>query len=149
MNPLIQAILTTAIFIIPSFLLLYQYILFRNGMKFRDSLEPLFAEELPSLSVLVPIKGEKPETLQGLLDNLATVEWDKNKLEIIVVSDDSPEYFENLIRKISIPQGLKVKIVRREKKVGYKSGALAYAYSLSSGDLIITLDVDARLEKPH
>ena len=147
MNTLIQAILTTVIFIIPRFLLLYQYILFRNGMKFRDSLEPLFAEELPSLSVLVPIKGEKPDTLQGLLDNLATVEWDKNKLEIIVVSDDSPEYFENLIRKISIPQGLKVKIVRREKRVGYKSGALAYAYSLSSGDLIITLDVDARLEK--
>ncbi|MCG3108032.1 hypothetical protein L3N51_00310 [Metallosphaera sp. J1] len=147
MSLLIQAILTIAIFIIPSFLLLYQYFLFRNGMKFRESLEPLFSEELPSLSILVPIKGERADTLQGLLENLTTVEWDKNKMEVIVVSDDPPEYFEKLIKEISVPQGLRVKIVRREKKVGYKSGALAYAYSLSRGDLIITLDVDARLER--
>ncbi|AWR99625.1 glycosyltransferase [Metallosphaera hakonensis] len=147
MNLLAQAILAVLIFVIPSLLLIYQYILFRNGMKFDDSLEPLYDSNLPNLSILVPIKGEKQETLQSLLSNLSSIKWDKNRLEVIVISDDSEDYFNNLVHNLKIPEGLDVKIVRREKKIGYKSGALAYGYSLSKGDLILTLDVDAKLEE--
>ncbi len=105
------------------------------------------SSELPLLSIIVPTKGEKIELIQGLLDNLAQIDWDKSKMEVIIVSDDNPEYFEEMKEKIIPPQGLEVRMYRREKKLGFKSGALAYGFEKSKGDLILTLDVDARVQK--
>ncbi|WP_240931127.1 glycosyltransferase [Acidianus sulfidivorans] len=134
------------IFVIPSLLLLYQFIFARIG--FRDTY--FFNEnkiEYPSLSIIVPTKGESIDTIQGLLDNLADVEWDKKKLEVIIVSDDDEDYFRKIVSTLKPPNGIEVKIYRREEKKGYKSGALHYGYLKSTGELVLTLDVDARLNK--
>ena len=134
------------VFIIPSMILLYQYIFFRLGYSRIDVIN-INPKELPLLSIIVPTKGEKIELIQGLLDNLAEIDWDKSRMEVIIVSDDTPEYFEEMKEKIIPPQGLEVKMYRREKKLGFKSGALAYGFEKSNGDLILTLDVDARVKK--
>lgn len=134
------------VFVIPSLILLYQYIFFKLGYNRIDVID-VNPKDLPLLSIIVPTKGERPELIQGLLNNLAEVDWDKSKMEVIIVSDDSPEYFEEMKEKIIPPQGLEVRMYRREKKLGFKSGALAYGFERSRGDLILTLDVDARVRK--
>ncbi|MQL54560.1 glycosyltransferase [Acidianus ambivalens] len=134
------------VFVIPSLILLYQYIFFKLGYNRIDVIDAN-PRDLPLLSIIVPTKGERPELIQGLLDNLAEVDWDKSKMEVIIVSDDSPEYFEEMKEKIIPPQGLEVRMYRRDKKLGFKSGALAYGFERSRGDLILTLDVDARVRK--
>lgn len=146
MNLIAELTLQIAIFVIPSFLLLYQYILFKVGYSRTDDRD-ISVPDLPKLSIIVPTKGEKIEVIQGLLDNIGEVKWDKSKLEIIIVSDDPPSYYEEMLTKLRVPEGLKVKIIRRERPVGYKSGALREGFKASEGDLILTLDVDARLQK--
>jgi Glycosyltransferases, probably involved in cell wall biogenesis len=136
----------TIVFVIPSLILLYQYIFFKLGYNRIDAIN-VNPKDLPLLSIIVPTKGERPELIQGLLDNLAEVDWNKSRMEVIIVSDDSPEYFEEMKEKIVPPQGLEVRMYRREKKLGFKSGALAYGFEKSGGDLILTLDVDARVKK--
>ncbi|QKQ99704.1 glycosyltransferase family 2 protein [Metallosphaera tengchongensis] len=143
----IAALFQIAILLVPSAVLMYQYVLFKQGVRRKDSLFPIYDSQLPTLSVLVPTRGEKVEVIQGLLNNLSSVQWDKDRLEVVIVSDDSPEQFLYITKNLQIPPNLNVKIVRRERNVGYKSGALAHAFSISKGELVITLDVDARLDK--
>ncbi|MFP3205177.1 MAG: glycosyltransferase family 2 protein [Metallosphaera yellowstonensis] len=146
MNLLAELMLQLAIFGVPSFLLIYQYIFFRAGVSLKEDLQ-LSVGELPKVSIIVPTKGERIENIQGLLDNINEVEWDKSKLEVIIVSDDSSSYYEEMLNHLKVPRDLKVKILRREKPIGYKSGALREGFEYSDGDLILTLDVDARLQK--
>jgi|OSPMetMinimDraft_2_1075162.scaffolds.fasta_scaffold00015_39 cellulose synthase/poly-beta-1,6-N-acetylglucosamine synthase-like glycosyltransferase len=105
----------------------------------------LSVDSLPSLSILVPIKGETIEVIQGLIDNLTNLKWDRNKLEVIIISDDDETTFEKIRRSITIPSELRVILVRRQERIGQKSGALLHGLRLSRGNLILTLDVDARL----
>ncbi|AWR94653.1 glycosyltransferase [Acidianus brierleyi] len=144
---LFDTIVQLLVFIIPSLILLYQFIFFNIGRK-RVYTE-VNLKNVPFLSIIVPTKGENVGVIQGLLDNLSKVEWDKSKMEIIIVSDDSKEYFDKLVEALHFPEGLEVKLYNRlgHEKKGYKSGALAYGYEKSKGDLVITLDVDARLNK--
>ncbi|NON61973.1 glycosyltransferase family 2 protein, partial [Acidianus sp. RZ1] len=141
--PIIDILLQLLIFIIPSLTLGYQLFLFRVGSKIREPEDDI--SKYPSLSIIVPTKGEKVEIIQGLIDNLDKIYWEKEKMEIIIVSDDDEKYFEVIKDSLRIPAELHVRLFRRERKLGFKSGALAYGYEKASGDLIVTLDVDARL----
>ncbi|EWG08176.1 MAG: family 2 glycosyl transferase [Candidatus Aramenus sulfurataquae] len=144
---LFDVILQVLLFIIPSLVLLYQFIFFYLGKsRYYDSVT---IKDYPFISILVPTKGESVDVIQGLLDNLSQVEWDKSKMEVIIISDDDREYFNKMLNSLRIPQGLEVRLYNREgkEKKGYKSGALAYGFQKSRGELVITLDVDARLDK--
>ncbi|WP_232048885.1 glycosyltransferase [Sulfuracidifex tepidarius] len=101
----------------------------------------------PLLSIIVPTKGEKIETILGLLDNVKNFKWDLSKIEIIIVSDDSEE-FVNELRKAIAKENVQfnVNVFRRERKLGFKSGALSYGLERAHGELVITLDVDSRLD---
>ncbi|WP_029552500.1 glycosyltransferase [Saccharolobus solfataricus] len=146
---MLNILLNLAIFIIPSLAVWNQIILYIFGKSGDIANLILLNNEsnLPKLSIIVPTKGERIEVIQGLIDNIHEAIWDRNKLEIIIVSDDEQEYFDKLLSTLIIPPDLDVRIFRREKKLGYKSGALAFGLQKSTGDLILTLDVDARIEK--
>ena len=144
---IVSLLLNLAILVIPSIVVWNQIIFYLFGKKdiYINAVNGFFS--LPKLSIIVPTKGEKIEIIQGLIDNLYKAKWDKSKMEIIIVSDDDEKYFNELVKSLVIPSDLNVKIFRREKKLGYKSGALTYGFEKSSGDLILTLDVDARISE--
>ncbi|QXJ30564.1 putative glycosyl transferase [Saccharolobus shibatae] len=146
---ILNLLLNLAIFIVPSLVVWNQIIFYIYGKN--DNVVNLILHDnginLPKLSIIVPTKGERIDVIQGLINNIYEARWDKNKLEIIIVSDDDQAYFDKLLSTLIIPPGLDVKIFRREKRLGYKSGALAFGLQKSTGDLILTLDVDARIEK--
>lgn len=136
------------IYLIPALVLFYQFIFAKIGFKTKYNFEEN-GTEFPFLSIIVPTKGESLETIEGLLENLMNVDWDKKKLEVIIVSDDDEKYYEQLLMLTKRFGELNVIAYRRKEneRLGYKSGALRYGFLKSRGDLILTLDVDARLAK--
>ncbi|MEW9490980.1 MAG: hypothetical protein TQ35_0002080 [Candidatus Aramenus sulfurataquae] len=111
---LFDVILQVLLFIIPSLVLLYQFIFFYLGKsRYYDSVT---IKDYPFISILVPTKGESVDVIQGLLDNLSQVEWDKSKMEVIIISDDDREYFNKMLNSLRIPQGLEVRLYNREGK---------------------------------
>jgi len=143
-NPLY--IIVPIIFIPPVIIIFFQVLYYYLGKKFKY--KKIEINGFPSLSILVPTKGEKIETLNGLIQNVEKTNWDKSIMEIIIISDDDENYFNELKSKIINSKPVKVSIFRRgEDRIGYKSGALLYGYKKSTGDLILTLDVDARLDQ--
>lgn len=142
----INILLQFLIFLYPTLFVLYQLLLYRLSL-YNTEVSSIPISNYPFMSIIVPTKGEKISVIQGLLDNINELEWDKSRLEIIVVSDDTEDYFNEILRNIRIPRGLNVTFYRREKRLGFKSGALLYGYEKSKGDLILTIDVDSRLPK--
>ncbi|QIW24283.1 glycosyltransferase family 2 protein [Sulfolobus sp. S-194] len=142
----ISWLLQFLIFLYPALFVIYQMFLYRiaNNTINSDYME---VKNYPFLSIIVPTKGEKISVIQGLIKNISELIWDKDKMEVIIVSDDTEEYFNEIKRNLVIPEGLKVYLYRREKKLGYKSGALLYGYERSRGELVLTIDVDSRLQK--
>ena len=137
-------IIPVLIFLPTILLILAQLVYYYLGVnhKYKD----LQVASMPSLSILVPTKGEKIETVQGLLENIDNAEWDKSKIEVIIISDDTEEYFKEMQQRVKIPENLKVIFYRRGiNKRGYKSGALHDGFKKSTGELILTMDVDARI----
>jgi cellulose synthase/poly-beta-1,6-N-acetylglucosamine synthase-like glycosyltransferase len=105
---LFDTIVQILVFIIPSLILLYQFIFFNIGK--RRVYSEISLKNVPFLSIIVPTKGENIDVIQGLLDNLSQVEWDKSKMEIIIVSDDNKEYFNKIVESLHFPEGLEVRL---------------------------------------
>ena len=144
---IIDLLIQFLIFLYPSLFVLYQLFLYKLASGNQPALVNSYFNDYPFLSIIVPTKGEKISVIQELIDNISQLEWDKKKMEVIIVSDDNEQYFKELISKLKIPDNLNVKLYLREKKQGYKSGALLYGYEKSKGDIILTMDVDSRLPK--
>jgi len=140
-------VLQLLLFLYPSLFVLYQLILYYRSKKVLVLSPDLKETNLPFLSIIVPTKGESLDVIQGLIDNINTLIWDKQKLEVIIVSDDDEQYFSTLKSTLKIPKYLNVRLFRREKRLGFKSGALSYGFEMARGNLILTIDVDSRLPR--
>jgi len=94
------------------------------------------------ISIIIAIKNEEVDTIRELIENLSELDYDN--YEVIIVSDDDKETFEKYL-SISFPKNFK--IIRRDKPTGRKAGALNYGVNLSSGDFLVFLDAEARINK--
>ncbi|ADX81560.1 glycosyltransferase [Sulfolobus islandicus] len=96
------------------------------------------------IDIIVAIKDENERTIKELIDNLS--ELDYRPYRVIIISDDSLENFEKIMKVIDrIPENFV--IIRRPENMGRKAGALNFAFNLSDGELLVFLDAEARVEK--
>lgn len=101
----------------------------------------------PHVSIAIPIKNEDPEILENTLMSCASIEWDKEKLEILVISDDPPEKraeIQRVVDKVSLLTSINVKAIYRDAPQHGRIGALNLASKIAEGDVILFLDVDTR-----
>ncbi len=94
------------------------------------------------ISVIIAIKDEAPETIRELVENLSKLDYED--YEVVIVSDDNEDKFKELS---SIPMPVNFKLVRRANPKGRKAGALNFGVELSSGDYLVFLDAEARVER--
>lgn len=95
------------------------------------------------ISIIIAIRNEEADTINELIQNLRNIDYDN--YEVIIISDDPPEKFREILSNISkIPEN--VKIIRRSENKGRKAGALNYGVNISSGEYLVFLDVEARVE---
>lgn len=107
---------------------------------------------LPRVTVLIPVKNESMDTIIMQLRNLANLEYPRELLEVLFISDDTKEYAEALagiVRRYSMNVGLNAKLIHRPYHVGYKGGALNYGLRYAGGDVVLIMDVDTVLSRDY
>jgi len=138
----LQSVLLTAYLalLVLSLLLIAHYIYYARHAK-PAVVDPPAATAGGSLSIIIPVKNERPETVAEAVRRLASIPC--GGAEVIIVSDDPPEAFEELRRAVEALGVPNVKALRRPSPVGYKGVALNWAAERASGDVLLFLDVDS------
>ncbi len=102
-------------------------------------------EILPKVSVLLPVYNEN-KVIGKLLESVSNLEYPSELLEILILddsTDESSDLIKELIKKLET-KGKKITQLRRENRIGYKAGNLAYGLEHAQGDFIVIFDADCR-----
>ena len=123
--------------------LLYNYL---SSKKTKDSCETFNLDnpdEVPLVTVQLPVFNEM-YVMERLLDNIALLDYPKDKLEIQVLDDSTDETVDSTkthIKKLSAT-GLDIKHITRKNRVGFKAGALKEGLKIAKGEFIAIFDAD-------
>lgn len=99
--------------------------------------------EIPYVTIQLPLYNEK-YVVRRLLENIAKLEYPKNKLEIQVLDDSTDESVIETAQIVNELQqtGLDIVHIRRQNRQGFKAGALKEALEFAKGDFIAIFDAD-------
>ena len=123
--------------------LLFNYL--RAKRKRRE--EPCFdmnnPDEVPVVTIQLPVYNEL-YVMDRLLDNIAQIDYPREKLEIQVLDDSTDESFAQTTRHIEKlrESGLDIKQMSRSDRSGYKAGALKEGLKTARGEYIAIFDAD-------
>lgn len=110
-----------------------------NAPKF-DLSDP---EQVPYVTIQLPVYNEL-YVMERLLDNIALLDYPKEKLEIQVLDDSTDESLQTTKEHIDRLQktGLDIKHVTRKDRSGFKAGALKEGLVDAKGEFIAIFDAD-------
>ena len=123
--------------------LLFNYLKSRKQKDNSPTFDFSKQEEIPHVTVQLPVYNEL-YVMDRLLDNIAELEYPKDKLEIQVLDDSTDESVittEAHIKKLQ-ESGLDIKHIRREDRSGFKAGALKEGLKIAKGEFIAIFDAD-------
>ncbi|SRX74404.1 cellulose synthase family protein [Aequorivita antarctica] len=100
-------------------------------------------EEIPYVTIQLPVYNEL-YVMDRLLNNIAEIDYPKEKLEIQVLDDSTDESFEETAKHIQELQktGLDIQHLTRENREGFKAGALKEGLKTAKGEYIAIFDAD-------
>jgi len=96
----------------------------------------------PNVSILIAAYNEE-SVIEETLKNKLTLDYPKEKLEIIVISDGSTDRTDSIIKGYE-KQG--VRLIRQEPRAGKTSG-LNMAAPLATGDILVFSDANSQYDK--
>lgn len=97
----------------------------------------------PSVTVIVPAFNES-NTIQKTLRSLEQVEYDRKKLEIIVVNDGSTDLTSRKV--VSYKSKLNIVFIDNKKNKG-KAACLNQAIKIAKGEFIVCMDADTIVKR--
>lgn len=100
-------------------------------------------EEWPKVTVQLPIYNER-YVVKRLLKAVANLDYPPEKLHIQVLddsTDNTAKLTGRLVKKLR-ERGLKIDHVRRQNRIGYKAGALAYGTERTDAEYLAIFDAD-------
>lgn len=97
----------------------------------------------PVVTVQLPVFNEL-YVIERLIDSVVALDYPKDKLEIQVLDDGNDESVEVAAKRIAHWQakGYDIQHIRREDRVGFKAGALAYGLEIARGEFTAIFDAD-------
>ncbi|MGA3405048.1 MAG: glycosyltransferase [Candidatus Bathyarchaeia archaeon] len=102
---------------------------------------PPILETWPKVSVHLPLFNE--ETVAGrLLDACVKLDYPADKLEIIVMDDSNDGTTTRIAKSFEAKYPNLVRVIHRERRTGFKAGALEVAMRKSTGEFIALFDAD-------
>lgn len=137
-------ILLTIYFICLSYLLIFsinQFILtlnYRSKPK-QESNEGL-PDDLPFVTIQLPVYNEK-FVIERLLDSIDRIQYPDDRLEVQIL-DDSTDETSQIIREFIQKKDRSYTHITRNKRQGYKAGALSHGLAFARGELIALFDAD-------
>ena len=123
--------------------LLFNYL---SSKKVKDD-SPKFdlsnPDEIPYITIQLPVYNEM-YVMERLLDNIAKIDYPKDKLEIQVLDDSTDETVETTLKHVQKLQatGLDIKHITRADRKGFKAGALKEGLEIAKGSIIAIFDSD-------
>ncbi|MBT8287948.1 MAG: glycosyltransferase [Bacteroidia bacterium] len=115
--------------------------------KQKNSKAPKFnlenPDEIPFVTIQLPVYNEL-YVMDRLLDNIAKLDYPRDKFEIQVLDDSTDESLQSTARHIAQLQesGLDIKHVLRDDRTGFKAGALKEGLKTAKGEYIAIFDAD-------
>ncbi len=100
-------------------------------------------DETPYITIQLPVYNEM-YVMERLLENIALIDYPKDKLEIQVLDDSTDETVETTFNQIAALQtkGLDITHITRTDRSGFKAGALKEGLKIAKGDIIAIFDSD-------
>ncbi|MDQ7028673.1 MAG: glycosyltransferase [Ardenticatenia bacterium] len=97
----------------------------------------------PQVTVQLPVYNERYVIIR-LIDAVARLDYPADRLEIQVLDDSTDATTRLAARRVQVWQqrGVNIRLIRRDRRVGYKAGALQHGLATASGDLIAIFDAD-------
>jgi glycosyl transferase family 2 len=97
----------------------------------------------PHVCVQIPIYNER-YVAERVLDAVCAIDWPRDRFEVQVLDDSDDDTTRILARRIAHwrHRGVDVTQVRREKRDGFKAGALAHGLELTQAPLVAIFDAD-------
>jgi cellulose synthase/poly-beta-1,6-N-acetylglucosamine synthase-like glycosyltransferase len=109
----------------------------------RQAPPPSSPGEWPVITVQLPLYNEM-YVVERLLEAVAALDYPRRRLEVQVL-DDSDDETTTLARgavERLRREGLDVTLLHRDRRTGYKAGALAAGLAAARGDLVAVFDAD-------
>lgn len=100
-------------------------------------------DEIPFVTIQLPVYNEM-YVMERLLDNIALIDYPKDKLEIQVLDDSTDESVKTThahIQRLKAT-GLDIEHIRRTDRSGFKAGALKEGLKIAKGEFIAIFDAD-------
>jgi len=98
-------------------------------------------DELPFVSMIVPAYNEE-KTIERTIRSLLNLDYPKNKLEIIVVNDESKDNTADVVKKFK-----NVKLINNKHKGTGKASAVNAGIKAARGEFFGVLDADSEVGK--
>ncbi len=123
--------------------LLFNYLRARKNHKNAPTFDFSKDEEIPYVTIQLPVYNEF-YVMDRLLENIAQIDYPKEKLEIQVLDDSTDESFGETAKHIQKLQktGLDIQHISRKNREGYKAGALKEGLKTAKGEYIAIFDAD-------
>jgi cellulose synthase/poly-beta-1,6-N-acetylglucosamine synthase-like glycosyltransferase len=123
--------------------LLFNYRWARRHRQSELSWNDLDDAQIPVVTVQLPVFNEA-YVMERLLDNIALLEYPRDKLEIQVLDDSTDETVKSTAAHVQKLQvlGLDIKHITRTNRQGYKAGALKEGLEIAKGNVIAIFDAD-------
>lgn len=123
--------------------LLFNYLRAKKKVDKSELFDFSKEEEIPFVTIQLPVYNEK-YVMERLLNNIAKIDYPKNKLEIQVLDDSTDECFETTALQINELQktGLDIQHISREDRNNFKAGALKEGLKIAKGEFIAIFDAD-------
>ncbi len=123
--------------------LLINYLSSQKGKSALPELDLGDPAMVPRVTIQLPVYNEL-YVMDRLLDNIAEIDYPRDKLEIQVLDDSTDESLNSTARKIEElrESGLDINHVLRSNRAGFKAGALKEGLKFAKGELIAIFDAD-------
>ena len=119
--------------------LLYPLIAFIAAGRKKEKSAPVSDDELPAVSILMPVYNEE-KVIEEKIEKLLASEYPAAKIEILIGSDASDDQTDSIINRYS-SQNSRIKFFRSDSRSG-KASILNRLASEAKGDIIMITDAN-------
>jgi cellulose synthase/poly-beta-1,6-N-acetylglucosamine synthase-like glycosyltransferase len=137
------AILLIFMYALAQLNLLFNYISSKKANKACDTFDFSNPDEIPLVTIQLPVFNEM-YVMKRLLENIALIDYPKDKLDIQVLDDSTDETIISTREHIEQLRatGIDITHITRTDRSGFKAGALKEGLKIAKGEFIAIFDAD-------
>lgn len=135
---MIFVIIVMLVYTIRHFIFAGNRLLGRQRLYYSD----IYSDRMKSISVLIPMRNEE-QVLSNVLDSLLECDYDRDRLEIIPINDNSTDKTKEMLDEYHEKYEF-IRPLHRDCENRGKPSGLNDAMQLATGEIIIVFDADYR-----